>query len=185
MFYLFLLTIVASITLRCYSLSLYNPQRNNVDYSALSQKSAIRQTLLGSSGTANNMMTTRRDTIRMPSQTPMVPYMVRLFYFYLYPSPVQLVNPNEKLAYLLSILSSLSLSLIKPPGADVAQFIDIEAAMYQDRTMMISRFIDDEAANSIISILLYLRKESSRDPISIYFNVPGGWLRPSLAGNDD
>lgn len=56
--------------------------------------------------------------------------------------------------------------------------------MYKDRTLMISRFIDDEAANSIISILLYLRKESSRDPISIYLNVPGGWLRPSLAVYD-
>jgi len=66
----------------------------------------------------------------------------------------------------------------------VAQFIDIEAAMYKDRTMMISQFIDDNAANNIISILLYLRKESSRDPISIYFNVPGGWLRPSLAVYD-
>lgn len=46
---------------------------------------------------------------------------------------------------------------------------------------MISRFIDDNAANSLISILLYLRKESYRDPISIYLNVPGGHLRPCLA----
>jgi ATP-dependent Clp protease protease subunit len=53
--------------------------------------------------------------------------------------------------------------------------------MYKDRTLMIHRFIDDEAANSIISILLYLRKESMHAPISIYLNVPGGWLRPSLA----
>jgi ATP-dependent Clp protease, protease subunit len=56
--------------------------------------------------------------------------------------------------------------------------------MYKDRTVMISRFIDDNAANSIIAILLYLRKESYRDPISIYLNVPGGWLRPSLAVYD-
>lgn len=56
--------------------------------------------------------------------------------------------------------------------------------MYKDRTMMISRFIDDEAANGIISILLYLRKEAYKDPISLYFNVPGGWLRPSLAVYD-
>ena len=53
--------------------------------------------------------------------------------------------------------------------------------MYRDRTMMINRFIDDEAANSIISIILYLRNESPKQKISLYFNVPGGMLRPSLA----
>lgn len=56
--------------------------------------------------------------------------------------------------------------------------------MYKDRTVMISQFIDEEAANNIISILLYLRKENYKDPISLYFNVPGGWLRPSLAVYD-
>lgn len=69
----------------------------------------------------------------------------------------------------------------QPPGSDYAQFIDIEAAMYRDRTMFISRYIDTEAANNIISIMLYLRNESPRDPISMYFNVPGAQLRPALA----
>lgn len=57
----------------------------------------------------------------------------------------------------------------------------MEAAMYRDRTMMINTFIDDQVANNLISILLYLRNESPRDPISMYFNVPGAYLRPSLA----
>lgn len=56
--------------------------------------------------------------------------------------------------------------------------------MYRDRTMMISQFIDEEAANNIISILLYMRRENPRDPISIYLNCPGGLLRPSLAVYD-
>lgn len=53
--------------------------------------------------------------------------------------------------------------------------------MYRDRTMFISRYIDEEAANNIISIMLYLRNESPRDKISMYFNVPGAQLRPALA----
>ena len=53
--------------------------------------------------------------------------------------------------------------------------------MYRDRTMMINQFIDDNAANNIISIMLYLRNESPKEKISLYFNVPGGMLRPSLA----
>jgi ATP-dependent Clp protease, protease subunit len=70
---------------------------------------------------------------------------------------------------------------LQAPGSDYAQFVSIEAAMYRDRTMMINRFIDEQAANNIISIMLYLRNESPRDKISLYFNVPGGHLRPSLA----
>eukprot|EP00538_Stauroneis_constricta_P001009 CAMPEP_0119552550 /NCGR_PEP_ID=MMETSP1352-20130426/5499_1 /TAXON_ID=265584 /ORGANISM="Stauroneis constricta, Strain CCMP1120" /LENGTH=310 /DNA_ID=CAMNT_0007598795 /DNA_START=34 /DNA_END=966 /DNA_ORIENTATION=- len=88
-------------------------------------------------------MTTKRETIKMPSQTPMVPW--------------------------------------TPPGSDYAQFVDIYSAMYRDRTMMIHKFIDEEVANEIIAIILYMRNEDSRQPISIYFNVPGALLRPALA----
>lgn len=59
--------------------------------------------------------------------------------------------------------------------------MDINSAMYRDRTLMISRFIDEEAANEIISILLWMRQQDSYKTISIYFNVPGALLRPSLA----
>ena len=53
--------------------------------------------------------------------------------------------------------------------------------MYRDRTIMMNKFIDEEVANELIGILLYLRKEDARAPISLYMNIPGGWLRPSLA----
>lgn len=59
--------------------------------------------------------------------------------------------------------------------------MDINSAMYRDRTLMISRFIDEEAANEIIAILLWMRQQDSYKTISIYFNVPGALLRPSLA----
>lgn len=69
----------------------------------------------------------------------------------------------------------------KPPGSDYAQFIDIDSRMYRDRIMFISRYIDEEAANEIISILLYLRKEDPTGDITLYFNVPGAQMRPALA----
>jgi len=56
--------------------------------------------------------------------------------------------------------------------------------MYRDRIMMINRYIDENAANEIISIMLYLRKEDSTGPITFYFNVPGANLRPALAVYD-
>lgn len=72
----------------------------------------------------------------------------------------------------------------KPPGSDYAQFIDIYSRFYRDRIMWIGKYIDENAANEIISIILYLRKEDSTGPITLYFNVPGGDLRPSLAVYD-
>jgi Protease subunit of ATP-dependent Clp proteases len=53
--------------------------------------------------------------------------------------------------------------------------------MYRDRIMMIGKYIDSDAANEIISIILYLRKEDPTGPITLYFNVPGADLRPALA----
>jgi ATP-dependent Clp protease, protease subunit len=50
--------------------------------------------------------------------------------------------------------------------------------------MMVGRYIDENAANEIISMLLYLRKESMTTPIDMYFNVPGAQLRPGLAVYD-
>jgi len=50
--------------------------------------------------------------------------------------------------------------------------------------MMIGRYIDEEYANEIISIILYLRKEDPKGPISLYFNVPGAVFRPALAVYD-
>eukprot|EP00545_Synedropsis_sp_CCMP1620_P001229 CAMPEP_0119008062 /NCGR_PEP_ID=MMETSP1176-20130426/3440_1 /TAXON_ID=265551 /ORGANISM="Synedropsis recta cf, Strain CCMP1620" /LENGTH=297 /DNA_ID=CAMNT_0006960323 /DNA_START=24 /DNA_END=917 /DNA_ORIENTATION=- len=72
----------------------------------------------------------------------------------------------------------------KPPGSDYTQFVDIHTRMLRDRTLTISRFIDEEAGNEIICMLLYLRKESMTEPIDIYFNVPGALLRPGLAVYD-
>merc|ERR1712232_199894 len=69
----------------------------------------------------------------------------------------------------------------KPPGSDYAQFVDINTRMLRDRTMMICKFIDEEVANEIISMLLYLRRESMNEPIDIYLNCPGALLRPGLA----
>jgi len=72
----------------------------------------------------------------------------------------------------------------QPPGQEYAQFVDIYSRLYRDRIMLIGNFIDDEAANNIISILLYLKKESPTEKITLYFNVPGALLRPALAVYD-
>lgn len=73
---------------------------------------------------------------------------------------------------------------LQPPGSQQAQFIDLTSALYRDRTMLVSQFIDEEAANNLISIILFLRQEDPNEPIHMYFNVPGALLRPALAVYD-
>ena len=73
---------------------------------------------------------------------------------------------------------------MQPPGSDYAQFVGIYDRMVRDRILFIGNFIDEENANSIISSILYLRKEDSTGPITLYLNVPGALLRPGLAVYD-
>lgn len=98
------------------------------------------------SARSSHVLHATRDIIKMPTDTPMVPY--------------------------------------KAPGSDYAQFIDIYSRFYRDRIMMIGKYIDENAANEIISVILYLRKEDPTGPITLYFNVPGADLRPALAVYD-
>ena len=72
----------------------------------------------------------------------------------------------------------------RPPGSDYAQFVGIFDRMVRDRILFIGNFIDEEQANSIISSILYLRKEDSTGPITLYLNVPGALLRPGFAVYD-
>lgn len=93
----------------------------------------------------------------------------------------QYSNNNNHNDILRMMPSQTPMVPYKAPGSQYTQFVSIEAAMYKDRTMMINKYIDENVANNIIAILLYLRNESPREKISLYFNVPGGELRPSLA----
>ncbi|CAB9520736.1 protease proteolytic subunit [Seminavis robusta] len=108
--------------------------------------SAMPSTMHSRSMKSGTRLWVKREPIRMPSQTPMVPY--------------------------------------KAPGSDYTQFVDINSAMYRDRTLMISKFIDENYANEIIGIILFMRRENPRAPISIYLNCPGALLRPALAVYD-
>ena len=70
-----------------------------------------------------------------------------------------------------------------PPGAEQGQhmYVDIYQALYRDRIMLVGNFLDEEQANSLIALLLFMRFQDPRKPISIYFNVPGALMKPCLA----
>ena len=63
-------------------------------------------------------------------------------------------------------------------------WLDIYNALGRTRTLFVGRFMDDEAANQLIASLIWLESQSNKDPITLYFNVPGCIIKPSFAVYD-
>jgi len=67
------------------------------------------------------------------------------------------------------------------PGAQNAEWVDIYNRLYRERIVFIGKAIDDQLANQIIGVLLYLDSEDSSKPIYLYINSPGGDVLAGLA----
>jgi len=72
----------------------------------------------------------------------------------------------------------------KHRDSDFTQWVDIYNRMYRERIMFLSQPIEDDFANTIIAVLLYLESEDANSPVSMYFNVPGGSTKAGLALHD-
>eukprot|EP01084_Bolivina_argentea_P065616 119591_1 len=70
------------------------------------------------------------------------------------------------------------------PGAQQADWVDIYNRMYRERIIFLGQEIDDEFANQIIGVMLYLDQEDSMKPIYLYINCPGGSVIAGLAIHD-
>jgi len=67
------------------------------------------------------------------------------------------------------------------PGSNQADWVDIYNRLYRERIMFLGQEIDDELANQIIGVMLYLDFEDSYKPIYMYINCPGGSVIAGLA----
>lgn len=67
------------------------------------------------------------------------------------------------------------------PGAPSADWIDIYNRLYRERIIFLGQEIDDELANQIIGVMLYLDSEDSTKPIYLYMNCPGGSVIAGMA----
>ncbi len=59
--------------------------------------------------------------------------------------------------------------------------VDIYNRLYRERIIFLGSEIDDELANQIIGVMLYLDEEDSSKPIYLYINCPGGSVIAGLA----
>lgn len=67
------------------------------------------------------------------------------------------------------------------PGSPSADWVDIYNRLYRERIIFLGQEIDDELANQIIGVLLYLDSEDTTKPIYLYINCPGGSVISGLA----
>jgi len=67
------------------------------------------------------------------------------------------------------------------PGSPNADWVDIYNRLYRERIIFLGQEIDDELANQIIGVLLYLDSEDTSKPIYLYINCPGGSVIAGLA----
>jgi ATP-dependent Clp protease protease subunit len=63
-------------------------------------------------------------------------------------------------------------------------WVSVYNRMYRERIMFLNNVVDDDVANQIIAVLLYLESEDANSPVGMYFNVPGGIMKSGLAMYD-
>ena len=59
--------------------------------------------------------------------------------------------------------------------------MDLYNRLYRERILFLGQEINDEIANQIIGVMLYLDSEDNTKPISLYINSPGGSVTSGFA----
>ena len=70
------------------------------------------------------------------------------------------------------------------PGEPSAQWVDLYNRLYRERVLFLCQALDDELANQLIGIMLYLNAEEKSKGLYIYINSPGGSVTCGIAVYD-
>jgi ATP-dependent Clp protease protease subunit len=67
------------------------------------------------------------------------------------------------------------------PGEPYPHGIDIHNRLYRERIIFLNKEVDDEIANHIVALMLYLDSEEPGKDIQLYINSPGGSVTAGMA----
>lgn len=67
------------------------------------------------------------------------------------------------------------------PGDALSQWIDLYNRLYRERVLFLGSDLDDELANQLVGIMIYLSAEDSNQAIFLYINSPGGSVTCGLS----
>lgn len=70
------------------------------------------------------------------------------------------------------------------PGEPSAQWVDLYNRLYRDRVLFLCQELDDELANQLIGIMVFLSAEDKSKELYIYINSPGGSVTCGIAVYD-
>jgi ATP-dependent Clp protease protease subunit len=70
------------------------------------------------------------------------------------------------------------------PGEPAAQWVDLYNRLYRERLLFLCNDLDDELANQLIGIMLFLNAEEKSKGLYIYINSPGGSVTCGIAVYD-
>ena len=71
------------------------------------------------------------------------------------------------------------------PGEASAQWVDLYNRLYRERVLFLCQDLEDQLANQLIGIMLYLNAEEDSKGVFIYINSPGGSVTCGLAVYDN
>jgi ATP-dependent Clp protease, protease subunit len=66
------------------------------------------------------------------------------------------------------------------PGSQYVQWVDIYTRMAYERIIFLDQEIDDNTANSVVALLLYLDSDDQTKPIYFYINSPGEFVSSGM-----
>lgn len=150
-------------------------------------KNVVASRVYGGSAAANQR---RNDIKMMPIGVPKVAYRVpgsqsadwwvdeRLF------TSVLACNEVLQTSCLLWCLSSYKTTdscNLRIEWRNTNNRVDIYNRLYRERIIFLGAEIDDELANQVIGVMLYLDSEDNSKPIYLYINSPGGSVISGLA----
>lgn len=92
------------------------------------------------------------------------------------------LNADKRSADLLTLKAAGNVPYVpyQPSPAGPHMWLDIYNVLGRKRKLFVSRFLDDEACNVLVSSLLWLDNQND-EKITLYLNVPGGSMQPALA----
>jgi ATP-dependent Clp protease, protease subunit len=67
------------------------------------------------------------------------------------------------------------------PGSNNVQWVDLYTRLAFERIIFLNNAIDDNTANSVVALMLYLESEDNTKPISLYINSPGDAMIAGMA----
>jgi ATP-dependent Clp protease protease subunit len=70
------------------------------------------------------------------------------------------------------------------PGEEEAVWIDVYNRLYRERLLFLGQNVDDEIANQLVGIMMYLNGEDETKDMYMYINSPGGAVLAGIAVYD-